>query len=239
MTTAMVSIERTPGRAVVALAGSVIVGGIEAVRRELAKVGGPGEVIVDLSAVETLDTAGAWALVDLQRRLTADGVQARIEGMAEGQAALIATVEKSLPAEEPPVPARGGLTGGLTGWLAAVGEGTAGGFATFLELLSLFGEVIARVAGLVIRPWRLRLTSLIFHMEEVGLNAVPIVSLMAFLIGVVLAFQGAAQLRQFGAEIFVVDLIAISVLREFGDPADRDHRGGPLGLRLHRRRSAR
>ncbi len=53
-------------------------------------------------------------------------------------------------------------------------------------------------------------------MQEIGLNAIPIVSLMAFLIGVVMAFQGAVQLRQFGAEVFVVDLIAISVLRELG-----------------------
>ena len=53
-------------------------------------------------------------------------------------------------------------------------------------------------------------------MQEAGLNAVPIAALMAFLIGVVLAYMGAVQLRQFGAEIFVVDLIAIAVLRELG-----------------------
>ena len=53
-------------------------------------------------------------------------------------------------------------------------------------------------------------------MEEVGLNAIPIVALISFLIGVVLAYQGATQLRQFGAEVFVVDLVAISILREIG-----------------------
>src|SRR5690606_13406519 len=61
-----------------------------------------------------------------------------------------------------------------------------------------------------------RLTSLVHHCQETGLRAVPIVALMSFLIGVVLAFQGATQLKQFGAEVFVVDLIAISVLRELG-----------------------
>jgi phospholipid/cholesterol/gamma-HCH transport system permease protein len=66
------------------------------------------------------------------------------------------------------------------------------------------------------RPRAFRFTALVSHCEDVGLRAVPIVSLMAFLIGVVLAFQGAAQLQQFGAEIFVVDLIAISILRELG-----------------------
>jgi phospholipid/cholesterol/gamma-HCH transport system permease protein len=68
----------------------------------------------------------------------------------------------------------------------------------------------------VLHPREFRLTALVHHCEEVGVKAVPIVALMAFLIGVVLAFQGAAQLRQFGAEVFVVDLIAISILRELG-----------------------
>ena len=60
------------------------------------------------------------------------------------------------------------------------------------------------------------MTALVHHADQVGWRAIPIVSLMSFLIGVVLAFQGAVQLRQFGAEIFVVDLIAISILRELG-----------------------
>lgn len=65
-------------------------------------------------------------------------------------------------------------------------------------------------------PWRLRKAALVTHMEETGAKALPIVALMGFLIGVVLAFQGATQLKQFGAEIFVVELISISILRELG-----------------------
>jgi phospholipid/cholesterol/gamma-HCH transport system permease protein len=89
------------------------------------------------------------------------------------------------------------------------------GRATF-ELVSFLGQVIATLAGIVVHPRRLRLMSLVHHCQEIGVNAVPIVALMAFLIGVVLAFQGSVQLRQFGAEVFVVDLIAISMLRELG-----------------------
>jgi len=80
-------------------------------------------------------------------------------------------------------------------------------------MISLLGQTVGAMAAILVNPRRLRLTSLVHHCQEVGLNAVPIVALMAFLIGVVLAFQGSAQLRQFGAEVFVVDLIAISVLR--------------------------
>ena len=92
----------------------------------------------------------------------------------------------------------------------------AGGVATLAEILDLLGAVIVRTLSGLRHPSRLRLTSIVFHMQSAGLDAVPIASLMAFLIGVVLAYMGAVQLRQFGAEIFVVDLIAIAVLRELG-----------------------
>jgi phospholipid/cholesterol/gamma-HCH transport system permease protein len=207
-----VTCERSGDRAVVALGGSVVLAGLETLRRELAAVGGPGEVVIDLQAVEALDTAGAWAILDLRRRLEAEGVPSRIDGASEPQAALLDTVARSLPAAPPPSAPRRGFTD----WLEALGRDTAEAVGTVAELLSLLGAVVVRLAALVLRPWRLRLTSLVHHMEAAGLNAAPIVSLMAFLIGVVLAFQGAAQLRPFGAEVFVVDLIAISVLRELG-----------------------
>ena len=69
-----------------------------------------------------------------------------------------------------------------------------------------------RVISLV-QPQRLRVTPLVFQMEQVGFNALPIVGLISFLIGVVLAYQGATQLQRLGAEVFVVDLVAVSVLR--------------------------
>ncbi|MCG8354731.1 MAG: ABC transporter permease, partial [Kiloniellales bacterium] len=65
-------------------------------------------------------------------------------------------------------------------------------------------------------PRRLRLTALVSHMEQAGLNAMPIVGLLSFLIGVVLAYQGADQLARFGAQIFTVNLVGIGVLREMG-----------------------
>jgi phospholipid/cholesterol/gamma-HCH transport system permease protein len=83
-------------------------------------------------------------------------------------------------------------------------------------LTGYLGLFLARLAQSLVRPRRFRLTALVHHCQDVGLRAVPIVAVMAFLIGVVLAFQGSAQLRQFGAEVFVVDLIAVSILRELG-----------------------
>ncbi|HRM76388.1 MAG TPA: ABC transporter permease, partial [Paracoccus sp. (in: a-proteobacteria)] len=84
------------------------------------------------------------------------------------------------------------------------------------ELAEYLGRFLAAIARAIRHPSDFRFTSLVYHCQETGLRAVPIVALMSFLIGVVLAFQGASQLQRFGAEIFVVDLIAIAVLRELG-----------------------
>ena len=213
MTTPTVTIERSDRGAVVSLAGSLLVGGVDAVLDQLRAVGGPGEVVVDLEGLDGFDTAGAWAILELKRRLAAEGADFRIEGASDARRTLLETVESSLPGEPPP-PAAGGRDRRLGRRASARPRSAPGGSRSSSP--GFLGAIVAAIAGLVVRPWRLRLTSLVFHMQEAGLNAVPIVALMAFLIGMVLAFQGATQLRQFGAEVFVVDLIAISMLRELG-----------------------
>lgn len=163
---------------------------------------------VDISAVTRIDTAGAWLLVDM----THNNPAMTIHGATDAQAQLIDVVRRSMPPENNKIP-RHKTT---LDQVEALGKAIVSGGKTAVELVSFLGQVVVAIGGIIIRPRRLRLTSLVHHCQEVGVNAVPIVALMAFLIGVVLAFQGAAQLRQFGAEVFVVDLIAISVLRELG-----------------------
>lgn len=173
---------------------------------------GPDAITLDLSAAGAMDTAGAWLVIDLRRRLAAQGVETRVQGADAKQTLILETVDKALPREAPPPPpARG-----LIPWIGRVGEGTATFYTGARDMIGFAGEIIARFLGVAFRPWRFPFTSLVHHMQDVGLNAIPIVSLMAFLIGVVLAFMGAVQLRQFGAEVFVIDLIAITLLRELG-----------------------
>lgn len=212
MTTAAVAIDRSGQGARVALSGDLRIGGVAPLLDKLATVGGPGPVVVDASGIDGFDTAGAWVIASLRRRLQGEGVEFRIEGLEPARAALLDTVEKGLPPDEPSAPKRFWLFPMLT----SLGEGVVSAWTATLEILSLFGAVLARLASDFIHPARLRLTPTVFHMQEAGLNALPIATLMAFLIGVVLAYMGAVQLRQFGAQIFVVDLIAIAVLRELG-----------------------
>ena len=150
---------------------------------------GPGPFVIDGSGIESFDTSGAWAIATLCRRLKAEGTEVRIEGLSPPHAELLATVEAALPPDEAPPAERHRFVH----WLGEVGEGVADAGTMLVELLNLLGAVLARVAGNLIHPGRLRFTSLVFHMQEAGLNAVPIAALMAFLIGVVLAFRARSS----------------------------------------------
>ncbi|MDN5569248.1 MAG: MlaE family lipid ABC transporter permease subunit [Paracoccus sp. (in: a-proteobacteria)] len=192
-----------------AVSGDLDIGRVQDLDRPALMAMAQDVTAIDLAGAARIDTAGAWLLVELQRNATAD---VTVRGASPAQAQLIDVVRASMP----PANAPASTPKTPLDRLADFGGAVVGFGRTAVQLTGFFGQVVATLAGIVIHPRRLRLTSLVHHCQQVGVNAVPIVALMAFLIGVVLAFQGAAQLRQFGAEVFVVDLIAISVLRELG-----------------------
>ncbi len=194
------------------LEGPLLIDTVEAVLSELSKLDLNTVHRLDIGEVHRMDTAGAWLILEQQRQIGARSDRFEIAGATSEQSQLIETVRHSMaPKEQSPPAARS-----LADRFEAFGRRVTGGFHMAIELLSFLGQVIATLGGIVRHPSRLRLTSVVHHCQEIGISAVPIVALMAFLIGVVLAFQGSAQLRQFGAEVFVVDLIAISILRELG-----------------------
>ncbi len=167
---------------------------------------------VDPSAIARLDTAGAWMIARMKR----DGERAlrpvTIGAVAEEFQPLAASVLATL---RPPPRARKQLPAFLA-FLIGLGGWTIDLTNKIARILSFFGLLLATLGRLCLAPHRLRVTSMFFHMKAAGVDAVPIVSLMSFLIGIVLAYQGANQLQRFGAEVFTVNLIALSVLREIG-----------------------
>jgi len=100
--------------------------------------------------------------------------------------------------------------------VAQLGQQVVDAFRQGHDLLGFFGALVVTALGTLRRPGRIRFVSFVHHLEQAGLNALPIVGLLAFLIGVVVAYQGVDQLRRFGAQIFTVNLLGISVLREMG-----------------------
>ncbi len=182
------------------------------IERHLAALRGDGSASIDLSGTDRADTSVAWAILRAEARIGAAGGRLEIAGANEAVERILDTVRHSMPEPEDSPPAQRGLAA----WLIRVGERMAELAGTAVKFTGVLGLFVARLGRTLRHPRELRLTALVHHCQDVGVRAVPIVATMAFLIGVVLAFQGAAQLRQFGAEIFVVDLIAISILRELG-----------------------
>lgn len=204
-------VEETPEGLRVAAAGAWTVETVAEIDDRLRAVAGRGRL--DLSALESLDTTGAWLLHRTRVRCGAEvGTVAPIEGGRPEHAALIeAVARKARPCEIAPPASPSAIA-----MLGRLGAGIFDAGREALALLGFLGLCLETLARGVFRPRAWRVTSLVSHMESAGLNALPIVGLMSFLIGVVLAFQGAVQLQRFGAEVFVVNLIGVTILREIG-----------------------
>nr|WP_245655642.1 ABC transporter permease [Pseudomonas japonica] len=171
------------------------------------------DTTVDLSQLGKLDTAGASLLVELlgPQRL------AQLEADSPLPAAsrkLLHNVQGSLEAFC--IPPRNAQIPVLTQLLARIGAAVDTLYQDSRQLLGFIGLIIATLARRALQPRRWRVTSVVAHIEQTGLDAAPIVALLTFLVGAVVAFLGATVLASFGASIFTVDLVAFSFLREFG-----------------------
>lgn len=170
------------------------------------------DVRLDISGIEILDTAGAWLLYRTIEAIRAKGCSVEISGRSARTAAMLDQVRNSYRPCDTAPPKRNALVD----LVVEIGASAIRIVELADSFIAFLGRSIIVLMRTLLSPRRLRFTSMVFHMEQVGLNAMPIVGLISFLIGVVLAYQGALQLERFGAQIFVVDLIAISVLRELG-----------------------
>ncbi|WPO40804.1 MlaE family lipid ABC transporter permease subunit [Tardiphaga sp. 42S5] len=168
-------------------------------------------IFIDVSQVSRLDTFGAWLIERLRRALTNGGHEAQIAGLSANYATLVDEVRRVKPAV--PLPASGSA---LTAVLDGIGRNIYGIGETLVALVDMIGAVIAAWFRVWRHPSKFRLTSVVHHLEQVCWNAVPIVVLITFLIGCIVAQQGLFHFRRFGADVFVVDMLGVLVLRELG-----------------------
>jgi len=182
----------------------------DAVRKIAPDAG--NRVRIDMSGIVKLDSAGAWVLFRLRQRLKDHGFDAEVEGIRPEHAGLFGHIVASKDSPELEKP----KFRPLLSMLDHLGRATfeIGGEAR--DMLNFFGEICVATAYVLVHPRRIKLVPVVSQMEKVGFNALPIIGLLSFLIGVVLAFQGADQLRRFGAEIYTVNLLGVSFLREIG-----------------------
>ncbi|CCD84492.1 ABC transporter permease [Bradyrhizobium sp. ORS 285] len=169
------------------------------------------DVSIDVSQVSKLDTFGAWLIERLRRSFTMGTVEARIDGLSANYASLVDEVRRVSLA-----PGDDAANVTITGMLGQIGRSVAGIVGTVAALIDMLGAVIVASGRVFIHPRSFRLTSTIHHLEQVCWRAVPIVVLITFLIGCIIAQQGIFHFRRFGADIFVVDMLGVLVLREIG-----------------------
>ena len=168
-------------------------------------------VAIDMGAVERLDTFGAWLLERLVRSFSTRGCATEITGLKQDDRALFDELRRVQPAS---APRRRGNP--LVGWLESVGKAVVSAGESFLAMLNMLGALAVALARVVVRPGNFRLTSLVHQLDNVGWRAVPIVLLITFLIGCIIAQQGIFHFGKFGADIYVVDMVGVLVLREIG-----------------------
>ncbi|MFL5142461.1 MAG: MlaE family lipid ABC transporter permease subunit [Microvirga sp.] len=168
-------------------------------------------IFIDVSQVSRLDTFGAWLIERLRRSLTQGGVEAKIAGLSANYSTLVDEVRRVKAA---PIVDSNPVT--ITGMLDQVGRSVVGVGGTVVGLVDMLGAVLAAAANVLIHPRSFRLTSTVHHLEQVCWRAVPIIVLITFLIGCIISQQGIFHFRQFGADIFVVDMLGVLVLREIG-----------------------
>jgi phospholipid/cholesterol/gamma-HCH transport system permease protein len=174
--------------------------------------GGAPQIVIDMAAVDELDTVGAWLLERLSRSAAFAGRETRFSGVAPRHRGLIDDMH-SLGRQPPAAPKR--LAPHLAA-LDAVGRATAGIVADVADFMQMLGELSVAIGRVLVHPRRLRLTSAVYHLFRVGWQAVPIMALITFLIGGIIAQQGFFHFRRFGADAYVVDMVGILVVREIG-----------------------
>ena len=194
------------GRCVLKLSGNLTILRVRKISEQLDAIEAE-EIVVDLSEVERMDTVGAWLVHKLERDRGAT-----IVGASEDQKLLIDHVTQA----DQPMKVKRETGPAFVRVVGQVGASVQIALSTLCGLLGFFGALLISSANVIRHPRRFRWNAVVTRFEVVGVHALGIIGLMSFLVGIVIAQQGAVQLRQFGAEIYTINLIGRSSLKELG-----------------------
>lgn len=194
------------------LKGDWVLKNFAAIEREIAQLQSTkANHQFSLNQLGKLDTAGAAQIVNLVGNEQAIKLA---PSLSSNRQALLTVLSKSyIPSQEPTATHSNNV---FIDFFVTIGKSIVQFFSTAIELLGFIGMTLAAFGYVIFRPSRWRVTSLVANIETSGLNAVPIVALLTFLVGAVISFLGLSLLNQFGAGIYTVSLVALAFLREFG-----------------------
>ena len=189
--------------------GAWVLQALGALERHIAElpVARERELHIDASAVSAMDTAGAWLLCRTMRRLEQRGATVHIDGLRPEFEALYRLVTSRAPAKAPAAAA-------APGTLERIGRSALESLRGAVGLLAFVGEAAVALARSLASSNRMRWRPILYNIQKAGFEALPITGLLSFLLGIVIAYQGAEQLRRVGANIYIVDLVGLSMARE-------------------------
>ena len=214
MGTGRLEISRRDEDVLLTATGAWTIGAGRELDAELRKLSAAGakKVMFILSGLTSLDTVGAWLIARTQRQLAAAGIPTDVDGAKPGHQALLNRVIEAGAC--PPLAPQPRFN--VVDAIADLGEAVFTAARQGRDMLGFLGAIVYAAGRVLRHPGRIRFVSVVSQIEQHGLNAMPIIGLLLFLVGIVVAYQGFDQLRRFGAEIFTVNLVGISVLREMG-----------------------
>jgi len=200
------------GAVAIAVRGRIDIDNAQQLLNEIAaQVDGARTLALDLSGVEYFDSGGGAMLIGLRQRLAPTGTELRIAGSTPAIDGFLSLVDQEALLHPPPPPIVRSVS--LT---TRIGAETLKILADCRELVLFTGELILGLRDAARHPMRMRWRETWLYMERTGLDAVPIVALISFLMGVITGFQAAVQLTQFGADIYIANLVGLSITRELG-----------------------
>jgi phospholipid/cholesterol/gamma-HCH transport system permease protein len=169
--------------------------------------------LIDMKDVLALDTYGALLLARLMRRCAGEVTAANVVNLPAHLRPLFDEVLTSSGLPPPPTRPK---TNKFVDYMEVIGHGVADGWKNLVALAEMLGALCTAIFNTLLHPSRFRFTSAVHHLDRVGWQAVPIILLITFLIGGIIAQQGIFHFRKFGADVYVVDMVGILVLREIG-----------------------
>jgi phospholipid/cholesterol/gamma-HCH transport system permease protein len=182
----------------------------------LDKAADVSSVFIELGAISEFDTYGAWLIERLRREFSARGLSIEIKGLPPHEHDLLDAMSSLNKSDKPPASSQFRAAKIVHNALATVGHAVSGMANDLRSFNNMLGTLTTAFGRMITRPRSFRLTSAVHQLDRAGWRAVPIILLITFLIGAIIAQQGFFHFRKFGADIYVVDMVGILVLRELG-----------------------
>jgi len=205
--------EEGGGKALLTLSGRIEIGNLHLFLSEadgLVHQVSPGSVRVDLSRVEYLDSAGALGLLQLEDRAKARSISLQFINVTDEAKRIMGLINREALSMKP-------LAGEKrSNIIEQIGEGSLRMFNDFVSIMTFLGDLLTALARSFFHPRAVRLEDVFFYMKRAGVDGLPIVGLISFLLGLIIAFMSSLQLKQFGANIYVASLVGVAMVSELG-----------------------